>query len=70
MNEIMYKGVENEKKIFLLFHNNHFDVIRSLPAFYGYYCFQCMKSYETFVNHPCYMVCKKCKCKNCEFTCE
>ena len=59
MNEILYKGVEKEKKIFLFFHNNHFDVIRSLPAFYGKgnYCFQCMKSYETFVNHPCYMVC-------------
>ena len=58
MNEIMYKGVEKEKKIYLFFHNNHFDVIRSLPAFYGKsnYCFQCMKAYETFVNHPCNMV--------------
>ena len=67
MNEIMEKGVEKEKKIFLFFHNNQFDVIRSLPAFYGKsnYCFQCMKSYETFVNHPCNLVCKKCKYQTC-----
>ena len=32
MNEIMYKGVEKEKKIHLFFHNNHFDVIRSLVS--------------------------------------
>ena len=67
MNEIMYKGCEKEKKIFLFYHDHHFDVIRSLPAFYGKenYCFQCMKPYKTFINHPCNNVCKKCKVKTC-----
>ena len=67
MNEIMYVGKLKVKKIFLFYHDNHFDVIKSLPSFYGNsnYCFQCMKPYDTFVNHPCNNVCKKCRVKSC-----
>ena len=45
MNEIMYVGKLKVKKIFLFYHDNHNDVIKSLPSFYGIsnYCFQCMK---------------------------
>jgi hypothetical protein len=55
MNEIMYIGAQKEKKNFLFYHDKHFDVIRTLSGFYGKanYCFQCMKAYETFINHPC-----------------
>ena len=68
MNEIMYSGRLKEKKIFLFYHDKHFDVISSLPGFYGKsnYCFQCMKAYETFINHPCNKVCKKCRKKTCK----
>ena len=67
MNEIMYVGKVKVKKIFLFYHDNHFDVIKSLPSFYGNsnYCFQCMKPYDTFINHPCNNVCKKCRVKSC-----
>ena len=35
MNEIMYVGKLKVKKIFLFYHDNHFDVIKSLLSFYG-----------------------------------
>ena len=54
MNEIMYVGKLEVKKIFLFHHDNYFGVIKSLPNFYGNsnYCFQYMKPYDTYVNHP------------------
>jgi hypothetical protein len=67
MNEIMYIGAQKEKKIFLFYHDKHFDVIRTQSGFYGKanYCFQCMNAYETFINQSCNNVCKKCRRKTC-----
>ena len=69
MCEIDYAGDHQEKKIFLFYQNNHFDVIKSIPAFFrsSYYCFKCFKPYSTFEEHPCNEVCKKCRNRNCRF---
>jgi hypothetical protein len=67
MNVIMYIGAQKENEIYHFYHDKHFDVICTLSGFYGKanYCFQCMKAYETFINHSCNNVCKKCRRKTC-----
>ena len=66
-NEFDYVGPEKDKKIVLYLKDNHFDFIKSLPAFLDkyYFCFKCMHGYSVFENHPCNDVCKKCKNKTC-----
>ena len=67
MNEMMYVGKPQDKKIFLYYNDHHYDTIKSLSAFFGKknFCFICMKAYETLVNHPCNNVCKKCRVLTC-----
>ena len=62
-NEFDDVGPEKDKKIVLYLKDNHFDFIKSLPAFLDkyYFCFKCMHGYSVFENHPCNDVCKKCK---------
>ena len=69
MSEIDYARDFQEKKIVLFYQNNHFDVIKSIPAFFrsSYFCYKCFKTYSTFETHPCNHVCKKCKDRNCKF---
>jgi hypothetical protein len=52
MNEIMYIGAQKDKKIFLFYHDKHFDVISNQSRFFGKsnYCFQSMKAYETLLT--------------------
>ena len=33
-NSIIYSGPEKEKRIYLFLHDNHYDVITSMPAFF------------------------------------
>ena len=70
MNCLMYVGITKEKKMFLYYHYKHLDTIKSFPAFYHNknYCFDCMKPYNNFENHPCNLVCKKCKDRKCQKT--
>ena len=44
-NKIIYAGPEKDKKIYLYMHNNHYDVITKMPAFFArsYYCHTCKK---------------------------
>ena len=41
-------GPPQEKQIVLLYDNQHYDVIRALPGFFGtsYFCARCLKSYN------------------------
>ena len=66
-NEIDYAGPLKEKKLILYLKDGHYDLIKSIPAFFNktYYCFKCFKGYSTFENHPCNEVCNKCKDRNC-----
>ena len=61
--EFVYAGAEKTKRIIMLLHDNHYDLITSLPAFFGKrkFCFKCLKAYNNFDNHPCNEVCIKCK---------
>jgi hypothetical protein len=66
--EFIYTGVgERVKKIFLVYHDNHFDVISSLPAFFGKpnFCNVCLKGYRNDITHPCNNYCRSCKNKLC-----
>ena len=79
-NSIVYtvnKG--SEDKIYLLKTRNHFDVIKSLTAFYDtpYYCHECKTAYTKRDKHKCPSKCLSCftyskdkKCEGHEIICE
>ena len=55
-NSIVYTANKGSKdKIYLLKTRNHFDVIKSLTAFYDspYYCHECKKPYTKRDKHKC-----------------
>ena len=69
----------SEDKIYLLKTRNHFDVIKSLPAFYDtkYYCHECKKAYTKRDKHKCPSKCLSCftyskdtKCEGKEIVCK
>ena len=71
------KGYED--KVYLLKTRNHFDVIKSLTAFYDtpYYCHECKKAYTKRDKHKCPSKCLSCftygkerKCEGKEIVCE
>ncbi|CAC5375852.1 unnamed protein product [Mytilus coruscus] len=61
-NGIIFQGPEAEKKIYLYHHNEHYDVIRSMPAFLNrsYYCNICQKGYQHKEEHKCNNICTSC----------
>ena len=66
-NEFDYVGPVKPKQIVLYLKDNHYDFVKSLPAFFNksYFCFQCYKGYSVYEHHPCNEVCKKCRNRNC-----
>ena len=79
-NSIVYTANKgSEDKIYLLKTRNHFDVIKSLTAFYDmpYYCHKCKKAYTKRDKHKCPSKCLSCftyakdiKCECKEIICE
>ena len=79
-NSIVYTANKgSEDKIYLLKRRNHFDVIKSLTAFYDtpYYCHECKKAYNKRDKHECPSKCLSCFtyakdkiCKGNEIICE
>lgn len=62
--EVIFEGdVESNKKINLLYHNNHFNVISSLTAAFccDYYCEDCHVPYNTKNQHRCQRTCPQCQ---------
>ena len=62
-NSIIYTANKgSEDKIYLLKTRNHFDVIKSLTAFYDtpYYCHECKKAYTKRDKHKCPSKCLSC----------
>ena len=57
------------KRIYLCLHNNHYDVITSMPGFLSrsYFCHKCRKSYDSTVAHLCKAMCKMCRAFDCPF---
>ena len=66
-NSIIYPpqppGTDEKPSISLYYHNNHFDVITTLPGFLNksYFCHRCHKAYNTTTDHICTTMCKKCR---------
>ena len=79
-NSIVYTANKGSKdKIYLLKTKNHFDVIKSLTAFYDtpYYCHECKKAHTKRDKHTCPSKCLSCftyakdrKCEGKEIVCE
>ena len=78
-NDITYTANKgSEDKIYLLKTRNHFEVIKSLTAFYDspYYCHECKKAYTKRDKHRCPSKCLSCftyakdkRCEGNEITC-
>ena len=78
-NSIIYTANKgSEDKIYLLKTRNHFDVVKSMTAFYdsSYYCHECKKAYTKRDKHKCPAKCLSCstyfknkKCEGNEITC-
>ena len=79
-NSIVYTANKgSEDIVYLLKTRNHFDVIKSLTAFYDtpYYCHECKKAYTKRDKHKCPSKCLSCftyakerKCDGKEIVCE
>ncbi|XP_055356976.1 uncharacterized protein LOC129602050 isoform X2 [Paramacrobiotus metropolitanus] len=67
-NSIVYCGAYCEKRIMLLHHDQHFDVLTSLPAYFEhhYYCYRCMKGYDQRQYHRCEFKCHQCLSATCK----
>ncbi len=71
-NSIIYPeqpGDVETKRIYLYLHNNHYDVITTMPGFLNrsYFCHRCRKSYNNTVDHLCKAMCKMCRAFDCPF---
>jgi hypothetical protein len=66
-NAIIFSGPDKEKRIYLFLHDNHYDVITSMPAFFARkrYCHDCKKPYDKSVEHLCPNACQCCRFPNC-----
>ena len=66
-NSIIYPpqpaATDEKPHLVLCLHDNHFDVINSVPGFLGrsYFCFRCYKPYDHTTNHLCTNMCRSCR---------
>ena len=70
-NSIIYPpkppGTDEKQTINLYFHDNHFDVITTIPGFLNksYFCHRCHKSYSNTADHLCPTMCRSCRAFGC-----
>ena len=59
----------NGTPIYLYLHDNHYDVITSMPGFLSkhYFCHTCRRSYSNKLEHLCKEACKGCRSYDCVF---
>ena len=57
----------NVTPIYLYLHDNHYDVITSMPGFLSkhYFCHTCRRTYSDKLNHLCPGMCKSCRAYDC-----
>ena len=67
LNALIYSGPEAEKHIYLYHHDNHYDVITSMPAIRArkQHCHKCKKGYDEITDHPCGDLCMLCHRQSC-----
>ena len=68
-NAIIYPAQSSTDKtpIYLFLHDNHYDVITSMPGFLSksYYCHKCKRAYSNKFDHLCPGMCKSCRSYEC-----
>ena len=68
-NAIIYPAQPSDDKtpIYLFLHDNHYDVITSMPGFLSvvYFCHKCKRSYSNKFDHLCPGMCKSCRAYEC-----
>ena len=57
----------NVTPIYLYLHDNHYDVITSMPGFLStnYFCHKCKKTYSNNSDHLCDAMCRSCRSYDC-----
>ena len=62
-------GTDEKPTINLYYHNNHFDVITSIPGFLNrcYFCHRCHKPYDHTTDHVCPTACRSCRGFGCVY---
>ena len=66
-NSVIYpppsSGTDEKPHLTLYLHDNHFDVITTVPGFLGcvYFCFRCHKAYDHTTDHLCTNMCRSCR---------
>ncbi len=62
LNSFQYVGPSAEKKIYIYYHDEHYDVITSMPAFLNksYFCANCRIGYDHKEMHKCNNACHAC----------
>ena len=67
LNAMIYSGPEAGKHLYLYHHDDHYDVITSMPTFLARkkYCHKCKKGFDRITDHPCGDLCKLCNTQNC-----
>lgn len=66
--DFIYAGPEErEHTIYVYVHDDHYDLITSMSAFYNksYFCENCFKGYNAKNEHTCYNACKMCRSVEC-----
>ena len=68
-NAIIYPSEhsDNVTPIYLYLHNNHYNIITSMPGFLSksYFCLKCKKGYSNKFEHMCPGMCKSCRSYEC-----
>ncbi len=62
-NAIIFSGPDSENKLYVYHHDDHYDVITSMPAFMttNYYCTKCQMGYDNKEKHKCNHKCLACR---------
>lgn len=68
LNAIVYNGPPCKKKIYLLHHDEHFDLLTKINRFMKktYWCHTCNRGYDKKLGHSCDAVCLSCHRVDCE----
>ncbi|CAB3991126.1 DNA polymerase, partial [Paramuricea clavata] len=66
-NALIYIGPDQEKRIYLYLHDNHYDIITKMPGFFARkkYCHACKKAYDHREDHLCPNACPCCRFPDC-----
>ena len=61
------QAAPDKTPIYLLLHNNHYDVITKMPGFLkrSYFCHKCRKGYSCKFDHMCPGMCGSCRAYEC-----